>query len=93
MDKEQLADLVESFGEVKFTRKQLNLIREILNMNTMSLVNEYSNKKSKSFQVALSKMASINYDLADVFQEVSPSFDREKWLNEGNKTSSAYFLW
>jgi len=93
MDKQQLAELVEYFGEVKFTRKQLNLIREILNMNTMSLVNEYSNKNSKSFKVALDKLASVNYDIANVMTEVSPSFNRDKWFDEGNKTSNAHMIW
>jgi len=93
MNKEQLLELIEEFGEVKFTRKQLNLLREILNVNTMTLVHEYNNKNSKSFKVALQKLANVNYAIANVMEEVSPSFDRNKWFNEGNKTSSAYMLW
>lgn len=93
MTMQELLDLVKYYGEVKFTRKQLNLLQDILNANTQALVNEYNNKNSKSFKVALEKINNINYDLANVFQEVSPSFNRTKWLRENNKTTKAYYLW
>ena len=93
---EQMHELVEQFGEVKFTRKQLKVIRAILNHNTKDLVHEYDKKnkdKSQTFQIALQKLSEVNFNFADYCQEVNPSFKREKWFDKDNYTFRARRIW
>ena len=90
---EQMQDLVEQFGEVKLTRKELNLIRALLNHTTTNLVNEYNNKTSKSFQVALSQLSELNHSIADYQEEVNPNFKRDIWFDSYNRTSNARQIW
>lgn len=90
---EQMQELVEEFGEVKLTRKELKLIRALLNHTTKNLVSEYNNKNSKSFQVALSQLSELNHNLADYQEEVNPSFNRDIWFDANNLTSNARHIW
>lgn len=92
----EMQELVQEFGEVKFTRKQLKLIRAILNHTTKTLVHEFDKKdkdRSQSFQLALSKLSEINWNIADTMQEVSPSFKRDKWFDKDNYTFRARRIW
>ena len=90
---QEMQEIVEEFGEVKFTRKQLRVIRALLNATTKNLVNQYDNKNSKSFQVALSSLSKFNFDFADYMQEVNPSFKREIWFDSNNLTRVARRVW
>lgn len=93
---QEMQELVQEFGEVKFTRKQLKLIRAILNHTTKTLVHEFDKKdkdRSQSFQLALSKLSEINWNIADTMQEVSPSFKRDKWFDKDNYTFRARRIW
>jgi len=90
---EQMQELVEDYGEVKFTRKELKLIRALINRTTKNLVNEYNNKNSKSFQVALAQLSELNHTIADYQEEVNPSFKRDIWFDENNLTSNARQVW
>jgi benzoyl-CoA reductase/2-hydroxyglutaryl-CoA dehydratase subunit BcrC/BadD/HgdB len=90
---QEMQEIVEQYGEVKFTRKQLKVIRALMNATTKKLVNEYSNKNSKSFQVALSSLSKLNFDFADYCQEVNDNFKREVWFDANNLTRNARRIW